>query len=247
MLWSSDAHVGTISRIVFSPDGSSFYTCSLDQTLRRWDNTSKKQLWQVTAHSERGIRSLAISRDGKWLATGGKDGLVILWDALTGKETGRIVNERIHLIDSLNFHHRENWLAIGGPDGFMVWDYRKQVKVAEQHGIDEVYSLVFDPVRDWLYTGGNKPAIHVWNVRDNSLLRTLTTSTTAALAISADGCTLAAASWDGAIEFWYAPTGQGLLTWPSHTRALAALCFSKDGKTLYAASRKQGLVILRAE
>jgi WD40 repeat protein/serine/threonine protein kinase len=76
-------HRGTISSLVFSPDGRTLATASLDHSIRLWDFEKRAAIEPVAAiqgHLSE-VFALAFSPDGQTIVSGAKDGEVKLWPA----------------------------------------------------------------------------------------------------------------------------------------------------------------------
>ncbi len=71
-------HMNDVYSIVFSPDGTTIASGSVDETIRLWDAATGKHKATFTDH-EGSITSLAFSPDGKILASGSFDSTVRLW------------------------------------------------------------------------------------------------------------------------------------------------------------------------
>ncbi len=80
-------HRNAVSAVVFSPDGQTVLTGSVDWTARLWDAATGRQIGQTLAHPD-AVRSVAFSPDGRTLLTGCDDRTVRLWDAATGDQAG---------------------------------------------------------------------------------------------------------------------------------------------------------------
>ena len=82
-------HDSGITQGVFSPDGSSLYTCSYDKTVRAWEASTGRERFRLVGHPDL-IRAIAVSKDGKTLASGGQTGVVRLWNLESKVETGKL-------------------------------------------------------------------------------------------------------------------------------------------------------------
>src|SRR5262249_56405076 len=68
----------------YSPDGREVASASGDQTVRRWDVASGRQLACLDGHRD-GVYQVGHSADGRRLLSAGTEGEVIVWDAHSGR------------------------------------------------------------------------------------------------------------------------------------------------------------------
>ena len=89
-IWIYDAHTGEelalltghtedVSGVLFSPDGSTLASWSLDYTVRLWDVNTGEHLHTLTGYTGYVI-SVSFSPDGSTLASGSRNGMVLLWE-----------------------------------------------------------------------------------------------------------------------------------------------------------------------
>ena len=82
-------HVGEISALAFSPDGSRLASGGADQTLRLWDVMTGREALSLRGHSDL-VWNVTFSADGRRLASTSMDQTVMVWDAHPLEEkTGR--------------------------------------------------------------------------------------------------------------------------------------------------------------
>src|SRR5439155_25574354 len=88
-LYPLGGHRGRTYSALYTPDGRTVISASMDNTIRFWDPANGKELHRVEAHFG-GAWCLALTPDGKTLASGGlNDGEIRVWDVATRKETRR--------------------------------------------------------------------------------------------------------------------------------------------------------------
>jgi WD40 repeat protein len=96
-----------------------------------------------------------------------------------------------------------------------------------------IRSLAFSPDGNWLVTASAESAVRVWDLRQNSLSRTLTSHTGAVncVAFSPDSSLLATAGQDGALKLWNTTSWQ--VTTQLHSRPYPyQVAFSPTGPLL---------------
>jgi WD40 repeat protein len=82
-------HDGPTMAATFSPDGRRLASCSWDGSLRLWEMTTRKEIWQYKPETLTSLNSVSFSPDGRWLASAGYTAIYIC-EVATGKETYRI-------------------------------------------------------------------------------------------------------------------------------------------------------------
>lgn len=84
-----NGHSAEVYCVVFSPRGDTFFSGSLDETIRMWrlhadGGRPDGDFVRVFKGHDDGVLSVALTPDGKWLMSGSKDGDVQFWDPETG-------------------------------------------------------------------------------------------------------------------------------------------------------------------
>src|ERR1700729_3608628 len=107
-IYVQTGHGFNITRVAFSPDGTTLASASADKTIKFWDIASWGELRTLRGPSAQ-VNGVAFSPDGKLLASASDDKTNKLWDVASGKE-----------LRTLNGHG--NWvLAVAfSPDGKLL-------------------------------------------------------------------------------------------------------------------------------
>src|SRR3989442_13956904 len=84
-LVSQITHTDVVTAVVFSPDGRTVVSGSLDRRIVLWNVSTAEAVGVLEGHSSY-VYCLAFSPDGKLLASGSGDGTIKLWDVKLRKE-----------------------------------------------------------------------------------------------------------------------------------------------------------------
>lgn len=244
-------HAGSVTGLVFSPDGRLLATVSFDTTVRLWDSANGRELRVLSGHAER-IRQVTFSFDGRLLASA-SDYEVKVWDVATG-EAVRTLDSRF-MISAISFSADGRWLAAGqmtGPEseyGTTIWDLASgNVVRTLGRSSERVTSIIFSPDGNVLVTGHTDG----FGARrsESVQIRGLVTDTWrmhakvgSSVAMSADGRRLAAAGHDGTFKVFELPTGNEIRSWVGGAGEIEQIVLSHDGRQL--ASRMFGEKVVR--
>jgi WD40 repeat protein len=73
-------HIGSVTSLAFSADGSLLASGGSDRNVLLWDVPTHEQLGAAFTGHAGTVRGLSFSPDGRMLASGGEDSNLLLWD-----------------------------------------------------------------------------------------------------------------------------------------------------------------------
>jgi WD40 repeat protein len=243
-------HDGPVTALAWN-GGPVLASAGVDKKIVLWDVAGDKALNTLTAPAE--VRALVMSPDGKLLASAGEDTAVQLWNVATAKPTTKLAGHT-DLVLALAFSPDGKTLASGGYDGTVkLWDVatgKKGIDVPAKAAAqanqpppadNAVMSLAFSPDGKTLAVGGTDTLIHLLNVADGKLLRSVAGhgSAVKALAFHPSGTLLVSGSRDRTLRLWNPANGQALKTLEGHTAWVEGIAFFAQGTRLVSVSADQ--------
>jgi WD40 repeat protein len=210
-----EGHTDWIWAVAFSPSGQLLASCSDDRTVRIWDVNTGQLLNLLTGHTDR-VRSVAFSPDERILASVGVDQTVRLWDVAT-KRALTILSGHTATVTAVAFSADGRLLASGSYDQTVrIWDVATGQWLRSLKGHDgSVLSIAFSPASS-----------------DSRLTQDEASSTHSTVI-------LASGSDDQTVRIWDGVTGQCLKLLQGHTKAVASIAFSSDGRLLTSGGHDQ--------
>jgi WD40 repeat protein len=199
--------LGPVRCAAFSPDNRVLATANAAATVSLHDlvDHRSRTLDDISA-STTDAACLAFSPDGATLAVGQQDGKITIWDAATGRKRSTL-RGHTDFVASLAFAPTGTTLASsGGERTTRIWDLptaRERFAIASP--TSTLHVLAFSP-DGRLLCGADPttPIVRLWDVATGTERAHLRgpAGAVVALAISPDGTTLAAAGYQGVINFW---------------------------------------------
>ncbi len=214
---------GDPSWLLFSPDGETVVSTSLDGTVALWDVGSGTLREMLRGHS-RSVQQPVFSPDGETLYTVSHDGTAIAWDIAGERGLERhftfthaaLANRAGYDGHPGSFSPDGRLLALGlKGEGIRLWDATDLTPIGrpllETGGL--VYALAFAPDGRTLAAGTVGGEATLWDVESQSLLRRLPVGpgVVVGVSFSADGTVLATAGPEG-VDLWDVATGEALGT-----------------------------------
>jgi WD40 repeat protein len=109
-----NGHIGYVSTVAISPDGTWLATAGWERLVRIWDRATGSNIMTLNGHTN-SVHAVAISPDGTWLATAGSDDTVRIWDRGTGENTG-VLKGHTDDVYAVAISPDGMWLASAGND-----------------------------------------------------------------------------------------------------------------------------------
>ncbi len=228
--------LGSVSSVVFSPDGKLLATGDSNGVVRLWETASGRELLTCKGHTTL-VNSVALSPSSEMLASGSDDQTVRLWNVSSG-ECLKILQGHTNRVISITFSSDGRTLASGSYDATVrLWDVSNYecLKTLQGH-TNRVYSVAFSG--DVLVTGSDDLTVRLWDVSSGECLKTLQghTNRVYSVALSPSREMLASGSSDQTVRLWNVSSGECLKILRGHTDVVRSVAFSSDGRTLASGS-----------
>jgi WD40 repeat protein len=158
-------HTGRLKSLIFSFDGKSLYSASLDGKVLKWD---------LSAHTSTGftdgsmpVNSIDVSFNGKFIAGINSNGGVVVWNEDNKSETFSVPTTGKN-IKAIKFDPGNNILAIGDVSGLVeLWDIalRKKISEVKAHSA-QVNDIQFNSKLKQMATASNDKTLKIFNIAD---------------------------------------------------------------------------------
>jgi WD40 repeat protein len=238
-------HKNPIWSVAISPDGKQIISSSRDNTLRRWDVSTGKQIGEPLNGHKGSVFSVAFNRDGTKIVSGSRDKTLQLWDASNGKPIDKPFVGHEDEVWSVAFSPNGQKIVSGSSDHTLrLWDTKKHQKILPtfRGHLDGVNSVAFSPDGQKIVSGSDDKTLRLWDANNGKPLRNPITGKPIAplvghekevlsVAFSPDGQKIVSGSRDNTLRLWDASNGEQIgqpLT--GHVDAVYSVAFSPDGK-----------------
>ncbi len=221
-----------IQDLVYTGDGSSIISASLDETVRVWDTATGES--EVLTGHDAGVTSLALSSAGTLIASGSRDHTVRLWDLSPEERQSRVLGGHDAAVQAVSFHPDGRRLASASTDGTVrIWAIESPtVVLSESDHFQGHYECAFSPDGDIVVTTpSDGAALRVWDREAGEEIGALELpERVRSVDFSPDGERLAVAS-QRLVSVRDAATFEELIR-VRPERVIYVVRFSQDGETL---------------
>jgi WD40 repeat protein len=230
------SHAGEVKRAVFSPDGKTVLTASVDRKAQLWDAATSSPLGQPLQH-QGVVWFAAFSPDGKKALTTSLSGEVRLWDARTGALLYDLSGHQGAVLRGV-FSRDGNILVTGGDDRVpRIWSVAdgRLLRSLEVH-TDRIVSVAVASDGRTVMTGSSDGTARFWNADTGQPLgRPMRHDDRISdVKFSPGGRVAVTASDDHTARIWDVPSGS-LRHRLELEGAVETVSFSPDGSTLVTA------------
>ena len=229
-------HTLVVSEIAFK-DNETLISGSADDTLRAWDVTNGRQLWEKDVGNP--VYAVALpSHDPHFIAYGGDNNNNIrMRYSEDGDWRGEVSGHTNHVY-SLAFKPNSYLLASGSEDNTVrIWDVgnnnRQHVRALRGH-TKSVWSVAWSPDGRTLASASSDGTVRLWNPDNGINFAVLRghTQQVYCVAWSPDGRILASGSADKTVRLWDPDTHGTRRVLRGHTSGVVSLAFHPNVDTL---------------
>lgn len=166
-------HTAFNGAAAFHPNEGWLALAGGDGTFKVWDTYARQSIVTVTAENAP-IEALAFSQDGSLMAAAARNGIVSVWDWRERQRVANFAHEGTSIL-SMVFSPDGRRMAISTPAYAAVWSITEDTfEYALQTAENQFNDLVlFSPDGRYLVSGGQSPALQVWDAENAELVAAL--------------------------------------------------------------------------
>ncbi len=229
-------HSDAVISAVFSPDGQTIASGSLDGNIIIWgrDGTSLRTLQGHDA----GVYNVSFSPDSQIIASSSADKTIKLWRRSDGKLLNTLKGHQAE-VNSSSFAPDGKILASASKDGTIkLWQLDGTLLNTLKGHSAGVISVMFSPQGNLIVSASEDKTVKIWR-SDGILLTTLNghEDWVNSASFSPDGKTIISASADKTIKLWRTSDGKLLNTLKEHDGSVTGASFSPDSQTIVSGSK----------
>ena len=247
-------HLGFISSLAITPDGTKVVSGSNDRTIKIWNLTTGQELLTFfPCYSSMGLFSwlvflfVKVTPDAtKVIAGSNTEGTIKIWDLNIEQELCTIHAHAEALTAVEITPDGEKIVSSSVDKTIKVWDLvtGQQLLTLTDHQNATSSSLAITPDGEKIVGSADK-TIKVWDLVTGQQLLTLTghQDDVLSLAITPDGKKIVSGSSDETIKVWDLVTGQQLLTLTGHQDDVLSLAITPDGEKIVSGSEDKTIKV----
>ncbi|KAF7982448.1 hypothetical protein HWV62_28595 [Athelia sp. TMB] len=218
----SELHVGEITALAFSADGTRIVSSSGNGSIYMWDSVSGAQLLPYISLCGDHATVVAFSPDDTKIIAGSNEAAIWVWSASTGQ---------------LLLNHRLPEKSVQEERKLHDW---------EKSAWSGWLPIAFSPDRSRAASGWPSGAIRILDIHSGAEMRPALrghTKRVSTLAFSRDGTLIMSGSEDESIRVWNAVSGEETLYIPRcHAGGVNSVAFSPDGTHVLSGGETDGLI-----
>ncbi len=234
-------HKDKVMKVLFSPDGKTLASQSVDGTAKLWEVSTGKLLHSFEGHKA-WVSSMAFSPGGRTLATGGRDNALYVWDTYSGRTLQAKEEAHLGWITNVAFSPDGRTIATASRDRTIkIWDaFSGQLLNLLFGHAGDVNCIAFSPDGRFLASGSKDKTVKVWDMETAKLKYDMKgheglNEDVFNVAYSPDGQYIASGAFNGVIILWSATTGEMVAKMKEHTMMVNDLTFNERGDKLASA------------
>ncbi len=220
LIIETEGHTSSVSKLIFTKDGSEIITASYDKTIRIWDTNSGKLKRTFRGYMSDGAQGMhycmALSPDNKLVATGGwlqgnydgdpLIGAIRIYDYNSGKIV-KVLKGLTNVVHCLEFSQDGKFLAASCGNGdIMIWDTKDYNKYFSGNiHSKSCYNLSFSPDSKNLVTVSADLSIKLFSIQRKKVISEVKNAHKDVIyrtLFSPNGKYIVTSSFDGEIKLW---------------------------------------------
>lgn len=228
---SYDGHSASVTAVEYQKEGKWMCTASEDGTIKIWDIRAPG--CQRNHNNQSPINSACLHPNQAEVITGDQQGRVRVWDLATSKISCELIPDKRVPVRCLAVASDASLLVAGNNRGTVfVWKMGSEKTPQPHHKLEahsvHVLQTVISPDVRYLVTTSSDKTARVWSAEDFSPDRTLIGHQRWVwdCVISADSAYLVTASSDKTARLWDLSTGESVLEYNNHHKALTCVALN---------------------
>lgn len=227
-------HKDAVSSLLFSNDGKTLFSGSIDKKIIIWDAFKGKNIKVLRGHGAT-INTLALNEDESILASGSSDKRIRLWHAKKDWKKLKELKGHKDTITKVCFIPNTDLLASASWDHLIIlWDSKTGKIYRELKGhFGPIYDMTVDLNGSFIVSCSSDGIIKIWEQEEGYKEKQFTSIKEAFTAIAFQPNNkdiLITASTDKALKIWQVPTISILKIIEKQKEAIRKISFSQDSK-----------------